>query len=58
MDVVEPERRNEPRAEASTMAIVLARHNAGVELAIDSISVSGARLVKQMLELEVGALHT
>lgn len=42
------ERRAHPRADVSTTAIVLARHNAGVELVIDSISVGGARLVGEI----------
>jgi hypothetical protein len=38
------ERREHPRADICTTAIVLARHNAGVSFTIESISLGGARL--------------
>lgn len=39
------ERRAHPRATVSTAAVVLARHNAGAPMTIESVSTSGARLV-------------
>ncbi len=39
------ERRKQPRIEVSTTAVVLARHNDGVTMTIESLSVSGARMV-------------
>lgn len=38
------DRRNHPRVELSTVAIVLARHNPGIAMAIEDVSLSGARL--------------
>jgi hypothetical protein len=38
------DRRQAPRVEVSTSAIVLARHNNGVAFVIESMSTSGARL--------------
>jgi hypothetical protein len=38
------ERRADVRADVDSTAIVLARHNAGVPMVIESLSVSGARL--------------
>lgn len=39
------DRRHDPRIVVATQAVVLARHNDGVALTIDSLSVGGARLV-------------
>jgi hypothetical protein len=39
------ERRDSTRVEISRAAVVLARHNAGVAMTIESISTGGARLV-------------
>ena len=47
------ERRVYPRVAAATTAVVLARHNAGVTLTIDSISLGGARL-EGTITVEVG----
>jgi hypothetical protein len=44
MVVVMDERRDHVRAEVSASAIVLTRHNRGVAVTIDSLSISGARL--------------
>jgi hypothetical protein len=38
------DRRADARAEIDTVAVVLARHNAGVQMTIESLSVTGARL--------------
>jgi len=45
---VEAERRAHPRSEISTRAVLLARHNAGVEMQIVSISLGGARLIGEI----------
>jgi hypothetical protein len=37
------DRRHDPRIAYTTTAVVLARHNAGVEVTLDSVSVGGAR---------------
>jgi len=42
------ERRAHPRAEVTQTAVVLARHNAGVEFTIESVSIGGARLAGPM----------
>lgn len=50
---VTDDRREHVRVDFNTKAIVLARHNAGVALAIDSISVGGARLIGE-ITVQVG----
>jgi hypothetical protein len=53
-DVFDPsERREEPRADVSTAAVVLVRHNEGAAMTIESVSTSGARLVGPVT-LDVG----
>lgn len=47
------ERREQPRINLATNAILLVRHNPGVAFSIESISVGGARLAGP-LTLEVG----
>lgn len=49
----ESERREHPRINVAASAMLLVRHNPGVAFSIESISVSGARLVGP-LTLEVG----
>ena len=46
-------RREHPRVDVTTAAVVLARHNTGVAFTIESISAGGARLVGP-LTLDVG----
>jgi hypothetical protein len=42
------DRREHPRADVGTSAVVLARHNGGVVVSIESLSISGARLAGQL----------
>jgi hypothetical protein len=43
--VISIDRRVHPRAEVKKTAVVLARHNAGVTVTIESVSIGGARFV-------------